>query len=242
MRRKGEAMIHLTERLQTAADLVPPCRVMADIGTDHGYVPIYLCQTGKITGAVASDIHDGPAERARVHIGEEGLSRQISVRVGPGLSTLAAGEAEGAVIAGMGGLMILRILEEGRPVASRMDWFVLQPQNHGKELRRWLGTHGFTIEKEKLAREDRRMYQVLLVRHGVMAPLSPIEEETGAFLLRKGDPLIPDFLRGLIRKREWTIDGVAEDTDNEKNAEKRRCAVKEKEELEALLWKYTEET
>ena len=234
-------MIHLTKRLQTAADLVPPCRAIADIGTDHGYVPIYLCQTGKISGAVASDIHEGPAERARIHIGENGLSRKISVRVGPGLSTLVPGEADGAVIAGMGGLMIGRILEEGAAVASHMDWFVLQPQNHGGDLRRWLAGHGYSIEREVLAREDRRLYQVLLVRHGTMAPLSPLEEETGAFFLRRDDPLFPDFLRGLIRKREWTIEGVAEDTENAVNREKRHRAVKEKQELEALLWKCTEE-
>ncbi len=230
-------MIHLTPRLQAAADLVPASSVMADIGTDHAYLPLYLVETGKIQRAIASDIHEGPAERARIHIGQEGKSIVIDVRVGSGLLTLRPGEAEGAVIAGMGGLMIQKILEEGTAVAEKMTWFVLQPQNHAGDLRTWLSKHEFRIEKEVLAKEDRMLYQIFLIVHGESALYEGIEVETGHFEQRKEDPLFPDFLRSLIKKRNFTIQGVSETTDNAVNAEKRARALAEKKELEAMLWK-----
>lgn len=230
-------MIHLTPRLQAAADLVPAAAVIADIGTDHAYLPLYLAETGKIQRAIASDIHQGPAERARIHIGQEGKSHAIDVRVGSGLLTLRPGEAEGAVIAGMGGLMIQKFLEEGAGAADRMDWFVLQPQNHGGDLREWLSTHGFIVQKEVLAKEDRMLYQILLVKHGTSKPYCGIEKETGHFEQRKTDPLFAEFLQGLIKKRNFTIQGVAETTDNPVSAGKRQRALEEKKELEDMLWK-----
>lgn len=233
----GNILIHLTPRLKAAADLVPVSSVMADIGTDHAYLPLYLVETGKIQRAIASDIHEGPAERARIHIGQEGKSSAIDVRVGSGLLTLIPGEAEGAVIAGMGGLMIQKILEEGADVAQRMAWFVLQPQNHAGDLRMWLFAHNFQIQKEILAREDRMLYQILLVSHGTGEPYKGIEAETGHFEQRKMDPLFPDFLQSLIRKRNFTIEGVPESTDNPVSAEKRARALAEKKELEDMLWK-----
>lgn len=234
---KGSLMIQLTPRLAAAASLVPPAVSMADIGTDHAYLPIFLIQSGKIKHAIASDIHEGPAERAKEHIGKNGLTAAVHVRIAPGLLGLMPGEAEGAVIAGMGGLMIRNILEEGADIAETMQWFVLQPQNHGRELRLWLAGHGYAIEKECLAREDRMIYQLLFVRHGEMAPLTGVQWETGNPRLREKDPLFPSFLEGLIRKRDFTIQGVAKDTDNPVNKEKRRRAVEEKQELEELLWK-----
>lgn len=235
-------MIELTPRLAAAASLVPPCGCMADIGTDHAYLPLYLLQAGRIGCAVASDIHEGPAARAEEHIRREGLLEKISVRVGGGLATLAAGEADGAVIAGMGGLMIRKILEKSPEIAAGMKWFVLQPQNHAGELRVWLSKNGYRIERELLAKEDRTLYQIFFARHGEMRFTHPLEPETGMLELREKDPIFPEFLRDLVRKRNFTIEGVAADSENTVNLEKRRRALLEKEGLEALLWKYTQKT
>lgn len=235
-------MIQLTPRLAAAASLVPSAVSIADIGTDHAYLPIFLIQSGKIQRAIASDIHEGPAERAREHIAKNGLAGTVSVRVAPGLLGLAPGEAEGAVIAGMGGLMIRSILEEGAAIAETMQWFVLQPQNHAGELRAWLAGHGYAIREERLAKEDRMIYQLLLVRHGKMEPPAGVEKESGSPALRERDPLFPFFLESLIKKRDLTIQGVAEDTENLVNKEKRRRAVEEKQELEELLWKSKQKT
>lgn len=235
-------MILLSPRLQKAADFVPACRCMADIGTDHAYVPLYLLQTGRIRQAIASDIHEGPARRALSNVRKEQMEARVSVRVGPGLATLRPGEAEGAVIAGMGGLMMIRILEEGADQAAALDWLVLQPQNHAPELRRWLAEHGYVICGEALAAEDRQLYQILFVRHGHMEALSDAEAEAGLLVYRKEDPLYPDFLRVLIRKKEFTICGVDPAAANAANRAKREKALKEKKTLEALLWTFAQKT
>ncbi len=230
-------MISLSKRLAAVCELVPPVSSLADIGTDHGYVPIFLRETGRIETAVAADIHEGPAERAREHIGLAGLSDFVSVRVGAGLSVLTPGEADGAVIAGMGGLMMIEILEEGRAVASEMKFLVLQPQNHQKELRLWLAENGFAIDEERLVREDRRFYEVLRVRRGEME-ISEREAETGLLKFREQDPLFPDFLKYLIQKKDLTIRQIAPETTNEKNRKMRERALSEKEELEGWLCRY----
>lgn len=230
-------MISLSKRLAAVCELVPFASSLADIGTDHGYVPIFLRETGRIDAAVASDIHEGPAERAREHIAQAGLSDLISVRVGAGLSILAPGEVEGAVIAGMGGLMMMEILEEGTAVASQMKFLVLQPQNHQKELRLWLAGNGYVIDAESLVQEDRRFYEILRVRRGEMN-ISEREAETGLLRFREHDSLFPDFLSHLIQKKELTIRQIAPETTNEKNRRMRERAVSEKEELEGLVCRY----
>ena len=105
--------MELSKRLQAVADLVTAGYRVADIGTDHAYIPIFLLASGKIPGAAAMDVNEGPLERARCHIEENGLTEKISLRLSDGLAGLRPGEAESVVIAGMGGGLIIRILTEG---------------------------------------------------------------------------------------------------------------------------------
>ena len=140
-------MTNLTARLRQAAELVPPSRSMADIGTDHAYLPLALLEEGKIRAAIASDIHKGPLERARFHIKEQGKEGQIELRLGGGLAPLQKGEVDGVTIAGMGGLMMRDILEADMEKAQALSWLVLQPQNHVAELKQYLSTHHFRIMK-----------------------------------------------------------------------------------------------
>lgn len=235
-------MITLPPRLRRIADLVPSCRCAADIGTDHAYVPLYLLAQKKICRAVASDIHEGPARRAAENCRKEGAEERVSVRVGAGLSTLRPGEADGAVIAGMGGLMIRKILREGAEIAADLEWFVLQPQNHADALRKWLIENDYAIAAEVLAEEDGKIYEIMLVKHGKMAMPSAGELAAGLWEYRKNDPLFPEFLRRLLRKCGYTLNGIAADTANAVNAEKRRQAEKRKEELEEIVWKLKHET
>ena len=103
---RKEIRMKLTPRLRAVAELVPCGSCIADIGTDHAYVPISLIHNGRIKYAIAGDIHAGPAQRAREHIKREGLSTKIKVCEGAGLSILEEDEVDGAVIAGMGGFML----------------------------------------------------------------------------------------------------------------------------------------
>ena len=138
--------MQLTPRLRAVAELVPCGSCIADIGTDHAYVPISLIHDGRIKYAIAGDIHAGPAQRAREHIKREGLSTKIKVREGAGLSILEEDEVDGAVIAGMGGFMIRDILKQEYVIAESIKWFILQPQNHTSDLYIWLQQNGYKIK------------------------------------------------------------------------------------------------
>lgn len=187
--------MELTPRLAAVAALVPACHCMADIGTDHAYVPMDLVRKHRVEHAVASDIHKGPLDIARRHIGENRLSQWIETRLGGGLETLQPGECEGVVIAGMGGLMICDILANSPETAGALSWAVLQPMNHSADLRIWLAEHGWKITKEKLAREDWHIYDILYVEHGDMLVPSPLDAELGVTSMRREDSLFPELVK-----------------------------------------------
>lgn len=121
--------MQLSKRLKLVASFVPEGDRVADVGTDHGYVPIWLVGTGRCPGAVAMDVRQGPLDRARAHIRESGLEDKIQVRLCDGLSGSIPGEVDTVVIAGMGGELMLRILEEGRHMWESTAHFVLSPQS-----------------------------------------------------------------------------------------------------------------
>lgn len=225
----------LTNRLQRVADLVPVGHCMADIGTDHGYLPMYLVEKEIMKNAIACDIHQGPLERAKEHLLSFSQRDQISLRLGGGLSPLKKGEVDGVTICGMGGLMIRQILEEEAEKASALRWMVLQPQNHVAELKQFLSENHFCIEKEVLSLDGGQLYEILKVVPGEMKSLSLLEAEIGATEDYRKDPLFPVHIHKLIKKRNFLIQGVAEDTTNERNRKKREQAVKELQVLEALL-------
>ncbi len=227
--------MNLTDRLQKAADLVPPGKAMADIGTDHGYLPIYLIEKKKMERAIACDINQGPLDRARENLISSGMMDRISLRLGGGLSPLEKGEVDGVTICGMGGLMIRQILEDDREKAQALSWLVLQPQNHVAELKVFLSTHHFRIEKEILSQDGGQLYELLLAVPGEMEPLDLLTAEIGATPSYREDPLFPTHIERLIRKRDFLIQGVAEDTKVERHRKNREKAVEEKKILEGYL-------
>ena len=119
----------IIEKIQAVADLVTAHYKLADIGTDHAYIPIYLTQQKKITEAVALDVNEGPLQRAEEHIRENGLEAEIETRLSNGFQALQPGEVQSAVIAGMGGGLVIRILTEGEEVVRKLEECILQPQS-----------------------------------------------------------------------------------------------------------------
>ena len=224
----------LTNRLQAAADLVPVCESMADIGTDHGYLPIYLVQEGRARRAIACDVNEGPLTRAREDVISSGLSRQISLRLGGGLSPLAKDEVDGVTICGMGGLLVRDILAENEEKAQGLSWLVLQPQGHVAELRYFLSRHHFRIEKEVLSRDGGQLYELMLVRPGEMEALSLMMAEVGATTEYRDDPLFKAHIERLIRRRRFVIEG-AKDSKSERHRISRKKALEEVSILEGLL-------
>ena len=228
-------MTTLTHRLQQVADLVPAGSSMADIGTDHGYIPIYLVEKGTMKKAIACDIHQGPLDRAKEHLISSGLQGRINLRLGGGLQPLRKREVEGVTICGMGGFMIRQILEEDMEKAQALSWLILQPQNHVAELKQFLSSHHFCIPKEMLCLEGGQLYEIMKVEPGNMKEVSLLEAEIGVTEAYRKDPLFPMHIQKLMKKRNFLIQGVAEDSNNEKNLAKRKQALKEMEVLKKLL-------
>ena len=120
-------MAELSKRLQAVADLVTPGMRLADVGTDHAYIPIYLTQNGLVPSAIAMDINKGPLERADTHILEHGLDGKIVTRLSDGLVNLKMEEADTMIAAGMGGGLVIHILNEDPAKTRSLKELVLQP-------------------------------------------------------------------------------------------------------------------
>ena len=190
-------MLRIGERLQTVASLVPPCHTVADIGTDHGYVPACLALSGRCRHVIASDIAEGPCQAATETRNKYKLHNEMEIRMAPGLQGLRAGEAETVVIAGMGGATITGILEESPEIAASVTTFVLQPMNAAGLLRRWMTQHGYHIVEEALCKENKHIYSIIKAVHGERKQeLSPLEEEFGPCILEKRPALWQEYIEG----------------------------------------------
>lgn len=155
----------LGERLSACAALVRDGAVMADIGTDHAMLPVYLIEIGKCERAIASDIAKKPYEGAVAFVSEHDLSDRIDVRLGAGLDRISPEEVTDIVIAGMGGELIAQILEAAEWVMDNKYNLILQPMSKTSVLRSWLMTNGFSIESETAVTDSGRDYTVINTRY-----------------------------------------------------------------------------
>lgn len=179
--------IVLGPRLRAIAALVPEdCRCLADIGTDHGYIPVSLLLEGRIGRAVAADIGALPLDHARRTARIYGAAENLDFRLGDGLSVLEPGEADVIVIAGMGGDAITEILTAA-PWSRAGPLLLLQPMSKAEVLRTWLPLNGYAVLHEELVQDKGVLYPVLSVRGGEMAPAGDAQA-WGGFLLER-DPL-----------------------------------------------------
>lgn len=156
-------MKNLKNRLYTVSTLVPRGARVADIGTDHGHLPIYLIQQGISPFCLACDIKEKPLQSARENIRKVGL-QNIETRLGPGLLPVLPNEVDCITVAGMGGEVIASILEDSPWVRNERYTLILQPMTSADALRRYLCEKGFSIEKEIACEENRKVYTVMLVR------------------------------------------------------------------------------
>ncbi|MEW6447365.1 MAG: class I SAM-dependent methyltransferase [Bacillota bacterium] len=199
----------LSPRLKAVADLVQPAECIADIGTDHALLPVYLVEHGVVSRVIAVEKAAGPTAAARRAVAAAGLEDRIEVRVGVGLSPLAKGEAEAIVIAGMGGETIADILAAGAAVAQAARLVVAQPMNRVAFLRRWLTENGWRITAEVLVPEGRRLYQAVAAAPGASRKLNWMEEELGPYLLASGHPLLKELAARTLRYYEEKLAGLS---------------------------------
>ncbi|GAB2703209.1 tRNA (adenine(22)-N(1))-methyltransferase [Paenibacillus thermoaerophilus] len=151
----------LSDRLRRIAEQVPAGSVVADIGTDHGLLPVALVSEGTAERAVAADVNRGPLEAARRQVAMAGLGDRIDLRLGNGLSVLREGEVDVVVIAGMGGSLIADILEAGRDRLPGVKRLVLQPNVAADQVRRWLLAREWKLIGEQILEEDEKIYEIL---------------------------------------------------------------------------------
>ncbi len=204
----------LTPRLMTAVPYVRGGCLVADIGTDHAYLPIYLCeqrkltpvtaQNGEILCAVAADINKGPVERADQHIAAAGLTKYIRTVQTDGLQGLDAYDPADIMIFGMGGELIASILEAAPWVMRAGKRLILQPMTHAEKLRAYLLSAGFAIVGETLSREGDRIYQTLCAEPaeegGTPPVLTPAELAVGQAKYRLVNPEQKAMYAALIDK------------------------------------------
>ena len=156
--------MNLTPRLLKIASLVPQDSVLADVGTDHAYVPVYCILNGICSGALAMDINEGPLKNAEETVKNYGVSDRVELRLSDGLCKMEAHEADTVVIAGMGGLLIKSILEKAD--LKEGTTLILQPMLAQKELREYLYANGISITDEYLAKEDNKIYNIFVAKVG----------------------------------------------------------------------------
>lgn len=191
-------MIRISKRLQALASLVTEGSVLADVGTDHGYLPIYLLQTGKIKRAFAMDIRKGPLLRAREHVEAFGLGDYITLRLSDGVLALSKEEADSVLIAGMGGGVMLHILEEGREIIGYAKELILQPQSEIERVRNYLYQNGYTIDREDMVFEDGKYYPMMHI------DLGRTKEESASYLKEEWQ-IIYRYGEHLLKEKNQTL-------------------------------------
>ncbi|WP_413308720.1 tRNA (adenine(22)-N(1))-methyltransferase TrmK [Bacillus sp. 1P10SD] len=191
----------LSMRLETVAKYVPAGARIADIGSDHAYLPCYLAKNTGISFAVAGEVAAGPYHLAERNVHSEGLSSTISVRMGNGLEVIQPGEVDYITIAGMGGSLITSILENGKEKLESVKRLILQPNISAISIRRWFMENNWELVAEEIMEEDGKIYEVLVGEKG--DPSKPYQDQfesgllLGPFLSRKQEPAF---------QKKWTME------------------------------------
>lgn len=209
-------ILNLKGRLKLIADKVPKCNVLADVGTDHAYIPIFLVQNGVCQKAIASDIKIGPVKMASNNISLYKLSEKIETRLGNGLDTIEINEADSIIIAGMGGTLLTELLEADKQKAVNTNTLVLQPMNDLHVVRKWLYDNAFEIYDEEMVAEGPKMYCVMSAEYsGHKKQYSDFELHVGQSLIEKKDPLLVTYCRMKVKQIDRVLEQLEEMKEND---------------------------
>ena len=205
----------ISKRLLCCASMVQSGSRVADIGTDHGYLGIYLLQSSAARHVIACDLRKDPLENARRNAKLFGVDGEMEFRLSDGLEKILPDEVDTVVMAGMGGDLIQKILSQCPWRKREGLQFILQPQSAGNVLRRWLCEDGFEIQREEPVQDGHFLYTVMDIRQGEPAPLTPGTEYASPALLASGSPLVGNYLARVENALQETVRGLT-------NAEKQR--------------------
>ncbi len=199
----------MSDRLELVASFARRGSRIADVGTDHGYVPIALAARGIAEAALAMDVKPGPLSRAEENIRRFGLEEKIAVRLSDGVRELRPGEADTVILAGMGGELVIHIIQDGKRLWDDIEHWILSPQSEIDKVRRFLQGNGFRIDEEAMICEDGKYYTVMDVVRGVMEPLDELQALYGPVLLKRKDPCLCRLLERERRVYGQILDGLA---------------------------------
>lgn len=227
--------VTLSKRLEAVAGMVTAGNRVCDVGCDHGFVPIYLIKQGVSPGVLAMDVKEGPLKRAREHIQAYRLEKYIETRLSDGLSSYKSGEADSLICAGMGGKLMMKILEADRMKTDSFRELILQPQSELEQFRRFLRTQGYFIIAENMIEEDVKFYPIMktvkktdkTMTYGESFEASwkqRMEDRYGPILLQEKHPVLYRYLE----REKRILEGILEQIEaNERQRDERYAEVKE---------------
>ncbi len=191
--------IQLSKRLEKVASYIPQSAFFADIGSDHAYLPCYVCQYDAAARAIAGEVNEGPYQAAVNQVTQQELHERVEVRKGNGLEVLQPGEVELVTIAGMGGKLIRHILDNGKEKLKNVNRIIVQPNIDAKVIREWFIEHNYALVQEDILEEDGHIYEILVADRGnALAPYTEEKEKDLYF----GPYLVQQQNRAFIKK--WT--------------------------------------
>lgn len=200
--------MNLSKRLQKIADFVPGDTTVCDIGTDHGYIPVYLIKSNISKKVIGTDISKGSLVKIIDLVKKEKLQTSIDVRLGDGLDILKPNEVDTLIIAGMGGILISEILKKGKDLLASIENFILQPMIGAEELRRYLIENNFQIVDEELVFEEGKYYEIIFAKKGQGQIDKDIYYEISEILIKNKHPLIKPFVEYKKNKIKNIMDDI----------------------------------
>jgi tRNA (adenine22-N1)-methyltransferase len=227
--------MELSKRLNWIIEKLDKVEVIMDVGTDHGYIPIYLVKNNIAFKVIASDINKDPLKKAEINAALDGVSDKIDLRLGAGLIPLKNKEANAVIIAGMGGNLIRDILENDFSKIKNLEYLILQPAQNPEVLRKYLYNSDYEIIDEDICLDEGKYYELFKVRYkkGDYISLEEIFYEISPMILSKKLPVFKSYIECKIDKNIKVMEFIK---DNTEHAMERKNQLKEKNErLKKLL-------
>ena len=227
--------MELSKRLNWIIEKLDKVEVIMDVGTDHGYIPIYLVKNNIAKKVIASDINKEPLKKAKINASLDGVLDKIDLRLGGGLFPLNNKEANAVIIAGMGGNLIRDILENDLNKVKNLDYLILQPAQNPEVLRKYLYNNNYEILEEDICLDENKYYEIFKVKYksGDYILLEDIFYEISPTMLSKKLPLFKSYIENKIEKNKKVMEFIK---DNTEHAIERKNELKEKnQKLEKLL-------
>ncbi|KIL44430.1 tRNA (adenine(22)-N(1))-methyltransferase [Jeotgalibacillus soli] len=231
---------HLSDRLHAVASFIPKGSTMADIGSDHAYLPCFVVKQGIVQKAIAGEVVEGPFLSAKKQVEEDQLSDFIDVRKGNGLAVMEPGEVDVITIAGMGGPLIAQILEDGKNKLPGVKRLILQPNINAISIRDWLVPNEWKVIDEQILMEDGKIYEIIVAEPAdqPITPYSPAERLLGPVLLNNRSNVFKEKWQQEYQQWERILNELQEAGNIERIKEKKK-ELEEKMTIvkEALKWK-----